>query len=143
MEEGKNGETLKKKNIIFTKTIRAGKRTYFFDVKSTRKNDLYLTITESRKRFNRFRKGFYFEQYKIFLYKEDFDKFENAFSEALEFIRSHQGDEEFAVQEEDDEGDGEEDYQSNEDKASEDYTNVDFEDLQQSPGSNDNSEEEN
>lgn len=59
---------------VYSKSIRAGKRTYFFDVKATRANDLYLTITESKKRFSDDGKRFY-EKHKLFLYKEDFEKF--------------------------------------------------------------------
>ena len=71
---------------IFSKSVRAGKRTYFFDVKTTRRNDYYLTLTESKKRFNRDGR-FYFEKHKIFLYKEDFDKFADSLKEIIEFIR--------------------------------------------------------
>lgn len=71
---------------IHSKAVRAGKRTYFFDVKATRRNDYYLTITESKKRFNRDGKFFY-EKHKLFLYKEDFDKFADALKEVIEFIR--------------------------------------------------------
>ena len=60
---------------IFSKAVRAGKRTYFFDVKTTRANDHYLTITESKKRFGEDGEKPYYEKHKIFLYKEDFDKF--------------------------------------------------------------------
>jgi hypothetical protein len=70
---------------IFSKAVRAGKRTYFFDVKATRRNDYYLTITESKKRFNRDGKSFY-EKHKVFLYKEDFEKFSDGLKEAVEFI---------------------------------------------------------
>ncbi|MFZ0282879.1 MAG: DUF3276 family protein, partial [Bacteroidales bacterium] len=62
------------KEEIYTKVVRAGKRTYFFDVKATRKEDYYLTITESKKRLGKEGKVFY-EKHKIFLYKEDFEKF--------------------------------------------------------------------
>jgi len=71
---------------IHSKAVRAGKRTYFFDVKATRRNDYYLTITESKKRFNRDGKFFY-EKHKLFLYKEDFDKFADSLKEIIEFIR--------------------------------------------------------
>lgn len=67
---------------IFSKSVRAGKRTYFFDVKSTRGNDLYLTVTESKKKYND-NGDFYFEKHKLFLYKEDFEKFKEGFDEAL------------------------------------------------------------
>jgi hypothetical protein len=81
---------------IFSKVIRAGKRTYFFDVKSTRGNDLYLTITESKKRFHEDGDSFY-EKHKIFLYKEDFDKFNEGFTEALtEIERLKTSDEKYA-----------------------------------------------
>ena len=70
---------------VYTKIVRAGNRTYFFDVKATKKNDLYLTITESKKRFNKDGKFFY-EKHKIFLYKEDFDKFANGFEDAIGYI---------------------------------------------------------
>ena len=71
---------------IYSKVVRAGKRTYFFDVKATRRNDYYLTITESKKRFNRDGKFFY-EKHKLFLYKEDFDKFADSLNEIIAFIR--------------------------------------------------------
>ncbi len=72
---------------IFSKAVRAGKRTYFFDVKATKKDDYYLTITESKKRFDQ-EGRFHFEKHKIFLYKEDFEKFIEGLSEAVSFIKS-------------------------------------------------------
>jgi hypothetical protein len=81
---GKNGT---EKDEIFSKVVRAGKRTYFFDVKSTRGNDYYITITESKKRFGDDGK-FSFEKHKIFLYKEDFEKFSEGFKEVVDFIKS-------------------------------------------------------
>jgi hypothetical protein len=72
---------------IHSKAVRAGKRTYFFDVKATRRNDYYLTITESKKRFNRDGKFFY-EKHKLFLYKEDFEKFSRGLEEVIEFIET-------------------------------------------------------
>jgi len=73
---------------LFSKSVRAGKRTYFFDVKSTRENDYYLTITESKKRFGTDGK-FTYEKHKIFLYKEDFEKFVDGLHEAIEHIREN------------------------------------------------------
>ena len=73
------------KEEIFTKVVRAGKRTYFFDVKATRKEDFYLTITESKKRLGKEGKIFY-EKHKIFLYKEDFEKFTEGLRDAVTFI---------------------------------------------------------
>ncbi|HUX97798.1 MAG TPA: DUF3276 family protein [Bacteroidales bacterium] len=70
---------------IFTKVVRAGKRTYFFDVKATRKDDYYLTITESKKRLGKEGKVFY-EKHKIFLYKEDFEKFADGLRDAVDYI---------------------------------------------------------
>lgn len=70
---------------IYSKSVRAGKRTYFFDIKSTRGGDLYVTITESKKKFNADGK-FYFEKHKIFLYKEDFEKFSEGLNEVIEEI---------------------------------------------------------
>lgn len=71
---------------IHSNIVRAGKRTYFFDVKATRRNDYYLTITESKKRFGRDGKFFY-EKHKLFLYKEDFDKFSDSLKEVIDYIR--------------------------------------------------------
>jgi hypothetical protein len=70
---------------IYSKVIRAGKRTYFFDVKATRSEDYYLTITESKKVFD-LEGNPHYEKHKIFLYKEDFDKFAMGFDEAIAFI---------------------------------------------------------
>lgn len=80
--EGQNERSDKEE--VFTKVVRAGKRTYFFDVKSTRHEDLYLTITESKKRQGKEGKMFY-EKHKIFLYKEDFEKFTEGLREAVTF----------------------------------------------------------
>lgn len=85
----KNDEVVKtEREEIFSKSVRAGKRTYFFDVKTTRRNDYYLTLTESKKRFNRDGR-FYFEKHKIFLYKEDFEKFTDGLTEAIEYIKEN------------------------------------------------------
>jgi hypothetical protein len=70
---------------IYSAKVKAGKRTYFFDVKSTRSNDFYLTITESKKRFKE--DGFTYEKHKIFLYKEDFNKFLNALNGSVAHIK--------------------------------------------------------
>lgn len=70
---------------IYSKVIRAGKRTYFFDVKATRSEDYYLTITESKKVFDAEGNSHY-EKHKIFLYKEDFEKFAQGFDETIGFI---------------------------------------------------------
>jgi len=75
----------KKMESVYSARIRAGKRrTYFFDVRATRGNDYYLTITESRKRFNE--DGY--DRHKIFLYKEDFNKFLKGLSESIEYVKT-------------------------------------------------------
>ncbi len=71
---------------IYSQRVRAGKRTYFFDVKATRSNDYYLTITESKRRYKE--DGYYYEKHKIFLYKEDFKKFVDALSETVEHVKN-------------------------------------------------------
>ena len=73
---------------VWSKAVRAGRRTYFFDVKSTRENDYYLTITESKKLFDNDGK-LTFKKHKIFLYKEDFDKFIGGLNEAIAHIREN------------------------------------------------------
>jgi len=85
-EKGRIGDQNERsdKEEVFTKVVRAGKRTYFFDVKSTRHEDLYMTITESKKRMGKEGKMFY-EKHKIFLYKEDFEKFTEGLREAVTF----------------------------------------------------------
>jgi hypothetical protein len=75
----------KKMESVYSQRIRAGKRrTYFFDIRETRGNDYYLTITESRKRFNE--DGY--DRHKIFLYKEDFNKFLKGMTEAIDFVKT-------------------------------------------------------
>ncbi|MDR3235895.1 MAG: PUR family DNA/RNA-binding protein [Prevotellaceae bacterium] len=73
---------------VFSRPIRAGKRTYFFDVKATKNNDLYLTITESKRRIDR-DGHFVFEKHKIFLYKEDFEKFTEGLNEVVDYVKTH------------------------------------------------------
>ena len=81
MEENKtNG-----REEIFTEKVKAGKRTYFFDVKATRSNDYYVTITESKKRFKD--DGVTYEKHKIFLYKEDFNKFLDALTNTVNHVK--------------------------------------------------------
>lgn len=71
---------------VFSKKVRAGKRTYFFDVKATRSNDYYVTVTESKKRLE----DGVFVKHKIFLYKEDFEKFAEGLKDTIDFIKSNQ-----------------------------------------------------
>ncbi len=76
---------------VYSKVVRAGKRTYFFDVKATRSGDYYLTVTESRKKSGR--DGVpVFEKNKIFLYKEDFAKFADGLDDAVAYVKEHKPD---------------------------------------------------
>ena len=74
---------------IFSETVRAGKRTYFFDVKSTRAGEYYLTITESKRRFNNDSGKFFYEKHKLFLYKEDFEKFAEGLNTTIDYIQAN------------------------------------------------------
>jgi hypothetical protein len=86
MEEIENKD--RDRGEIFSRAIRAGKRTYFFDVKATVGEEYYITITESKRRFNNEQGKFFYEKHKLFLYKEDFDKFSDGLSDVIEFIRT-------------------------------------------------------
>jgi hypothetical protein len=76
------------KEIVFSKSVKAGKRMYYLDVKRDRRGDLFLSITESKRKGVTADGQFIFEKHKIFLYKEDFAKFEEALADTLQFIRS-------------------------------------------------------
>jgi hypothetical protein len=106
-----------RKDEIYSKSVRAGKRTYFFDVKSTKGEDYYLTITESKKKFTDDGK-FVFEKHKLFLYKEDFEKFAQGLNEVIDFIQKEKGVYEGHDHEEDD---------LNEKGSN--YTDISFDDL--------------
>lgn len=112
------------KEEIFSKVVRAGKRTYFFDVKATRKEDYYLTITESKKRLGKEGKVFY-EKHKIFLYKEDFEKFTAGLKDAVAYIDDN-GKHEIVIPK------PSADVEVNNEKSvlsTEEFTNLEFEDL--------------
>jgi hypothetical protein len=121
MEEDKEkveGMESSDRDEIYSNAVRAGKRTYFFDVKATRRSDYYLTITESKKRYHNDGRFFY-EKHKIFLYKEDFDKFLEGLDDVVQYIRENSPieinedqDEELIV------------------NSTPNYTDVDFEDLE-------------
>lgn len=115
----KSGGRFKKE--IHSKVIRAGKRTYFFDVKSTRNEEYYITITESKKRFSD-QGDFQYEKHKIFLYKEDFEKFAESLNEVISYINKNQTESQPEPEEMEEELVGE-------DEPVKDYTNVDFEDI--------------
>lgn len=73
---------------VYSKAVRAGRRTYFFDVKATRNDDYFLTITESRKKQGK-DGSFFFDKHKIYLYKEDFGKFSEGLEEVIAYIKEH------------------------------------------------------
>ena len=73
---------------VFSKPVRAGKRTYFFDVKTTKVNDYYLTITESKRKVEK-DGSFVYDKHKIFLYKEDFEKFTTGLQEVIDYIKTN------------------------------------------------------
>jgi len=116
------------KEEIFSNAVRAGKRTYFFDVKATRRNDYYLTITESKKRFNKDGRFFY-EKHKIFLYKEDFEKFIEGLEDVVDYIRTHQTEEQVDAE------------VTANPEVSKNYTDLDFEDLEVGVVANERAEE--
>ena len=139
MNEGKGNF----RDEIFSKSVRAGKRTYFFDVKSTRGGDLYLTITESKKRFQD-DGTFYFEKHKLFLYKEDFEKFSDGLSEVIDKIEELKGGGSYNQEsneaqpttlESSDEAtashddDNHEETESNDDSDGSEFKEIDFDDL--------------
>ena len=83
-------ENYKDQEEIYSNKVRAGKRTYFFDVRATNADDYYLTITESKKIFDD-NGNHSFKKHKIFLYKEDFEKFQNALADTLSYIIKNKG----------------------------------------------------
>ncbi len=129
MEEFEN----KGREEIFSQAVRAGKRTYFFDVKSTRAGEYYLTITESKRRFNNDQGKYYYEKHKVFLYKEDFEKFTKGLKNSVTFIQTG----ERPVEEEENATspsqsnttENAEAKQSEENVEKKDFTDVSFEDL--------------
>jgi hypothetical protein len=124
IKEDLNGsEEKNQKEEIFTKVVRAGKRTYFFDVKATRKEDYYLTITESKKRLGKEGKIFY-EKHKIFLYKEDFEKFTEGLKDAVTYIdngKNYPGSTDTVTEIKNE--------AASESLTAEEFTNIDFDDL--------------
>jgi len=73
---------------VFSRAVKAGKRTYFFDVKQTRADQYYITITESKRRFDNGQGKFFYEKHKLFLYREDFEKFKNGLNDVISFIET-------------------------------------------------------
>ena len=112
---------------IFSQVLRAGRRTYFFDVRSTKADDYYLTVTESKK-FTHDDGSFHYQKHKIYLYKEDFSDFKEMLNKATDFIVNEKGSEVISERHQKDYKKEEE----GEDKtaaSTESFTDVSFEDI--------------
>lgn len=130
MEESEKGNA-KRRDDIYSKSLRAGNRTYFFDVKSTKSEELYLTITESKRRFNNDNGKFFYEKHKLFLYPEDFASFKDFFEETLEKIYEMNDGKEIIPREELEaqRKEDEESHDDNKDSSSNNFSDVNFDDL--------------
>ncbi len=121
------------KEEIFSKVLRAGRRTYFFDVRATKAGDYYLTITESKK-FTNDDGSFHYKKHKIYLYKEDFSEFNVILKEMIDYVIDEKGDEviserhqkDFKKEEFDTE---DEELDSETIKSAESFTDINFEDI--------------
>ncbi len=122
---------------IFSKVLRAGRRTYFFDVRSTKAGDYYLTITESKK-FTNDDGSFHYKKHKIYLYKEDFSEFKEILAEMTDYIINEKGEEVISDRHQKDykkedysavEESKEEEKEEKVPKSSENFTDVNFEDI--------------
>lgn len=117
---------------IFSKVLRAGRRTYFFDVRSTKAGDYYLTITESKK-FTNDDGSFHYKKHKIYLYKEDFEEFKNILDEMTNFVFDEKGGE--VISERHQKDFKKDDFSSNgelkneEATTTERFTNISFDDI--------------
>lgn len=121
------------KEEIFSKVLRAGRRTYFFDVRATKANDYYLTITESKK-FTNDDGSFHYKKHKIYLYKEDFTEFKEILAEMTDYIINEKGEEVISERHQKDykrEDDVEvtEQTESTESEDSDSFTDIKFEDI--------------
>ena len=126
-----------KKDIeeIFSKSVRSGRRTYFFDVRSTKAGDYYLTLTESKK-FTNDDGSFHYKKHKIYLYKEDFNEFSEILNEMTNYIISEKGEEVISERhqkdfkkEENHETKNDEDNEDSKDDSSNEFTDVSFDDI--------------
>ena len=121
--------TDEKKDEIYSKALRAGRRTYFFDVRSTRADDFYLTITESKREFNE-DGSVYYKKHKIYLYKEDFQNFTENLNEMTDYIIKERGEDVISLKnEEKDSENNTKDKEEIVEEKSTDFTEVNFEDL--------------
>ena len=120
---------------ILSKALRAGRRTYFFDVKATKAGDYYLTLTESKK-FTNDDGSFHYKKHKIYLYKEDFNEFSEILNEMTNYIISEKGEEVISERhqkdfkkEENHETNNDEDNEDSKDDSSNEFTDVSFDDI--------------
>lgn len=139
MEESEKGNS-KRRDDIYSKSLRAGNRTYFFDVKSTKSEELYLTITESKRRFNNDNGKFFYEKHKLFLYPEDFESFKSYFEETLAKIYEMNDGKEIIPREEleaqrAEEKDDDSDYDKK--STTDNFSDVSFDDLGKDQASKD------
>ncbi|MDA0773557.1 MAG: PUR family DNA/RNA-binding protein [Bacteroidetes bacterium] len=111
---------------IFSKVLRAGRRTYFFDVRETKASDYYLTITESKK-FTNEDGSFYFKKHKIYLYKEDFNDFAEILNEMTDYIINERGEEVISERHQKDYKSDQED--ENVSTATKSFSDLNFEDI--------------
>ena len=113
---------------IFSQVLRAGRRTYFFDVRATKANDYYLTVTESKK-FTHDDGSFRYQKHKIYLYKEDFNDFQEMLGKATEFILNEKGSEVISERHQKDFKKEEIQTGSDENTKTNSFTDVNFEDI--------------
>ncbi len=113
---------------IYSKVLRAGRRTYFFDVRSTKAGDYYLTITESKK-FTHDDGSFHYKKHKIYLYKEDFSAFKDIMEEMMDYIIKEKGEEVISERHQRFFKKQSEPSFSEEDKVGENFTDLDFDDI--------------
>jgi hypothetical protein len=113
---------------IYSKVLRAGRRTYFFDVRETKAGDYYLTITESKK-FTHEDGSFHYKKHKIYLYKEDFDSFKELTAEMMDYIVDRKGEEVISERHQKDFKKEEDESSADESQSSSSFTDLDFEEL--------------
>ncbi|GAA3567664.1 PUR family DNA/RNA-binding protein [Snuella lapsa] len=131
-----NNNDMMEKEEIFSKVLRAGRRTYFFDVRATKADDYYLTITESKK-FTNDDGSFHYKKHKIYIYKEDFSEFKSILAEMTDYIIREKGDEVISERHQKDfkkdyDQDGYNNVNTNNENAhkpAESFTDIDFDDI--------------
>jgi hypothetical protein len=124
MESRYNGD----QEEIFSKVLRAGRRTYFFDVRATKAGDYYLTLTESKK-FSNEDGSFHYKKHKIYLYKEDFTAFAEILNEMMQFVVETKGEEVISERHQKDFKKEEDEDNVDENQSSSSFTDLDFEEL--------------